>query len=230
MQNHTPIKRPQERGFTLNIVIHHIEIGSTDLPKEGINNYRVGKELQDKQPLHHEVDDLKLIDWLDSKGWLIRGAREADSNHLDFAIPCYIRSLELDPNNVQTLHCLGLAYHHKKEYAKAIEHFNKVLFRLPNDVETLYSLANSFLNVDKIEDAIINYKKVIVLNPSHGSAYNNLALAYSLVNQPTLELENMKIAAQLGVDKAINWVTQKGIPFKKVERIIETKNTPEVIL
>jgi hypothetical protein len=52
------------------------------------------------------------------------------------------------------------------------------------------------------------------LNPSYGSAFNNLAIAYSETNQPILELENMKIAAQLGVDKAIEWITQKCITLQ----------------
>lgn len=229
------IKEKKKYADNLNAInvyldLSFVETGNSDLPKEGIDNYRVGKEMHDRQPQHNEIVDLSLIDWLDSKGWLIRGAREADSNHLDYAIPCYLRSLELDRNNPQTLHCLGLAYHHKKDYTKAIEYFNETLIYLPNDVETLYCLANTFLHTERFEEAISNYKKVIELNPSYGSAYNNLAIAYSETNRPLLELENMKIAAQFGVERAIEWITQKGIPFKKVERILGTKNTPEVIL
>jgi hypothetical protein len=52
------------------------------------------------------------------------------------------------------------------------------------------------------------------LNPSHESAYNNLAIPYSETNQPILELENIKIAAQPGVDKGIEWITQKGITLQ----------------
>jgi tetratricopeptide (TPR) repeat protein len=148
----------------------------------------------------------------------------------DFSIPCYLRSLELEPHNSQTLLCLGLVYNQIEEFSKAIEIYNKALIYKPDDEETLYHLANSLLYTGRYNEAISYYKKVVELNPSHGSAYNNLGLTYSLVNQPILELENMKIAAQLGVEKAIEWITQKGISLRKVEKILKTKNTPEVIL
>ena len=55
---------------------------------------------------------------------------------------------------------------------------------------------------------------MIELNLSLGSAYNNPAIVYSEITQPILELEYMKIAAQLGVDKAIEWINQKCITLQ----------------
>jgi tetratricopeptide (TPR) repeat protein len=210
--------------------LNFIDTGNDDLPKEILDNMEVGKDYNDKQPSVNEVDELSIVDWLDSHGWLLKGARYAKMKQWDFSIPCYLRSLELEPHNSQTLLCLGLVYNQIEEFSKAIEIYNKALIYKPDDEETLYHLANSLLYTGRYNEAISYYKKVVELNPSHGSAYNNLGLTYSLVNQPILELENMKIAAQLGVEKAIEWITQKGISLRKVEKILKTKNTPEVIL
>lgn len=229
------IKEKKKYADNLNAInvfldLSFVETGSSVLPKEGMDNYRIGKELQDKQPQHQEIDDLNLIDWLDSKGWLIRGAREADSNHMAFAIPCYIRSLELDPYNSQTLLCLGLAYHHLKDYTKAIEQYKKALLNNPNNKEILYSIGNSYLFDEKFEEAIHYYKNVIDLDPRHCGANNNLGIAYSEINRSDLELKYMRIAAYLEVEKAIDWISKNDNSQKKEKRILPTRNTPEIIL
>ena len=237
-------------GIKVILDFNFVDTGGDDLPKEPLENLTVGEKYYKKQPISNEVDELLMIDWLDSNGWILKGARYTESNQFDFAILCYMRSLDIEPENTKTLHCLGLSYHHKKEYQKAIEHFNRALIFKPKDKEIIYCLANTYLHSENFEEAIKNYKKVIELDPKHGSAYNNIAVAYSEINKPELELKYMIIAAQLGVEKAIHWTTQNKVSIKQEKktpsienhqtnglkvsnpplRFSRTKTTPEVIL
>jgi tetratricopeptide (TPR) repeat protein len=228
------IKDKKEYAENLNAIktflsISFIETGNNDLPKSGIENFEIGKVFFDKQPIENEVDDLMSIDWLDSKGWLLRGAREANINNWDFAIPCYIRSLELDPHYSQAHHCIGLAYHHKKQYTKSIEHYKKALINNQKNKDLLYNIGNSYLFDEKYDEAISYYLKVIDLDPRHGGANNNLAVAYSEIQRYDLERKYMKIAAYLEVAKAIDWISNNNKSQKEVKRILPTRNTPEII-
>lgn len=40
-----------------------IDTGNEDLPKSGLENYRVGNVIKEKLPKYNESEDLKLIDW-----------------------------------------------------------------------------------------------------------------------------------------------------------------------
>jgi tetratricopeptide (TPR) repeat protein len=217
-------------GVKVYLSISFVDTGNSDLPKGGIENFEIGKVFYDKQPKENEVNDLMLIDWLDSKGWLLRGASEASTNNWDFAVPCYNRSLELDPENYKSHHCIGLAYHHLKDYAKSIYHYKKALINDPQNKDILYNIGNSYLFDEKFEEAIVYYKKVIDLDPRHGGANNNLAVAYSEINRFDLERKYMRIAAYLKVDKAIDWISKNDNSQNQIKRIQPTRNTPEIIL
>lgn len=179
-----------------------IDTGNEELPQDIFDNYRKGKEIIDNKKLASELDELDLIDWLDGKGWLIKGATYAEENQMEYAIKCYLKSLEFDKKNSMTLHCLGLAYNKLKNYTKAIEAYKQALVYNPDKVELLYNLAESFHDSEKYDEAIQNYNRVIELDPKHGKAYYNLAVLYSEINQPKLIQENLQMAASLGITEA----------------------------
>jgi len=101
------------------------------LPKDAIENYRIGKQLRDEQ-LYKEEDDLHLIDWRTASDWMIKGVHYAESKQYEYAFICFEKSEELNPDNNDlkiikgiTYYWVGEEYLEKGEKALAFDYITK---------------------------------------------------------------------------------------------------------
>ena len=74
---------------------------------------------------------------------------------------------------------LGSAYHHKKEYDKAIEAYEKAVSINPKKDEAYYNMGNAYDDKKEYDKAIEAYVKAVSINPKKDGAYNNMGNAYS---------------------------------------------------
>ena len=151
------------------------------------------------------------LGWLHYKAGLTKKSLEYYKKSIDtkpaaieprygFGYPAYIladftalieqdkKILEIDPNNKIFNGNLGSIYFYKKEYAKALPYFEKVVSLYPFDYDNNLNLAWTYLYLGKNEDAEKYFNVVLLYSPKDKSAQDGLtAIKKSAsINEKTL--------------------------------------------
>jgi predicted O-linked N-acetylglucosamine transferase (SPINDLY family) len=89
----------------------------------------------------------------------------------------YQQVLQVQPDNSDALHLLGLIALQLQNYDEAIDLIQQAI-RINNTVPNYYnSLGNAFREQNQLTDATANYQRAVALDPQFAEAYNNLGLA-----------------------------------------------------
>ncbi len=136
-----------------------------------------------------------------------KGVEHLLKKDFDNAKSQFEEALEKDKSNTTALNNMGLLYHQKEHYAKAVTFFNQAISINPKDTYYL-NLANSLTFLKKYDEAELNYKYSIHLNADNVNAKISLAKFYQatgkvqmattiweeLVNSSTKELYKLELA------------------------------------
>ena len=126
------------------------------------------------------------------------GTAYNDQGNMTLAISEYNKSLELDPNDVQTINDRGNVYAKQGNYAKAIVDFTKAIEMSPNFAEPYYDRGLVLSIQGNFTQAIADYSKAIELNPHFADAYNNRAVSYFQLKDYKNAWDNLHKAEELG--------------------------------
>lgn len=85
-----------------------VDTDKRELPKDGIENFRVGKQLREEQPIHEE-EDLHLINWRSYMDWVRHGVNYADKEQYTEAFICFDKARELNPESTDLNIIVGIA-------------------------------------------------------------------------------------------------------------------------
>jgi TonB family protein len=109
-------------------------------------------------------------------------------------------ALKLEPNSVIAQFLHGRDAYEEKDYATALDDFNKVIGQKPDwpDAYLYRGLAYSYRGDH--QRALPDYQKAIQLNPYLASAYNSLGWAYSELGQLDQAKANLDKAIELEPD------------------------------
>jgi tetratricopeptide (TPR) repeat protein len=83
------------------------------------------------------------------------------------SITIYDQILEINPDDVSTLHMKGISYNNMEEYTKAAEQFFKVLQENPDDVIALTGMGIALGNLGEYQESIIHLNKAHIKNPNN---------------------------------------------------------------
>jgi tetratricopeptide (TPR) repeat protein len=106
-----------------------------------------------------------------------------------------VRKAEAPEDQVVLNLQLGLLYSAQKYYARAIEHFSKVLEVEPKNVAALRGRGDAFLSIGRQAEAIKDYEKALEVDPKDSGLLNNLA--WVLATSPDEKLRDGKRALEL---------------------------------
>lgn len=121
------------------------------------------------------------------------------------AIECYKQSIKLDPDNPLIHHLLAIAYWDTRKYKEAIESFKVAIQLEPNPkLRCLYvrGLGTLYNNIGQHAEALVCAKEMVKLEPNSPEAHYSLGMAYSIVGQRALALEEYKILKTLDKKEA----------------------------
>ncbi len=91
-------------------------------------------------------------------------------------IAVYEQILVNNPGSTVTLYRLGMVHYNRKEWSRAIKHFQKVVDLYPFDYDGLLMLAWTNLQLGKSREAKILFNKVLLFSPGDKSALEGLGL------------------------------------------------------
>jgi len=110
-------------------------------------------------------------------------------NSLDEAKKIYKDIIEIEKENFQAMHLLGVIFFQQKDYDQGIEFIEKSLQINNKNYSALNNLGNIFLELKKYPEAIEKYKKALNLNKNYTAAIYNLGNTYKAISKYKIALE-----------------------------------------
>ena len=110
-------------------------------------------------------------------------------NSLDEAKKIYKEIIDIEKENFQAIHLLGVIFFQQKDYDQGIQFIEKSLQINNKNYSALNNLGNIFLELKKYPEAIEKYKKALNLNKNYTAAIYNLGNTYKAISEYKIALE-----------------------------------------
>jgi tetratricopeptide (TPR) repeat protein len=130
------------------------------------------------------------------------GVEYTRSGDFQSAVDEYLKSLALDPENVQTLYGLGYAYRQLDQLDEAIEYLSQAVGINPNYIDAYYEMGLAYWKGKQYQEAIDQFTNVTTRGQADDSkvpkAYYSLGRLYLLENK--LDQAQMALQTSVGFD------------------------------
>ncbi len=114
--------------------------------------------------------------------------------------------LRQDPSSVDAYNVLGIAYTGEKDYAHALDAFQRALQLAPNSTKTRNNLGNLYVAQQKFDLAEKEFRKVLSLSPANRDANYNLGLVLLAKGAPLAAIQHFQRIHALTVETQFNLV------------------------
>ena len=111
--------------------------------------------------------------------------------------------LEVQPDNAQVLHLLGVINYVLKKYDSAIHYFRESLSFNPSDAEAYYNCGNAFKDQEQFDEAVTWYKKALQFAPRNPDIYVNLGYVLGKKGELDEAVQCYREALRLDPDNAM---------------------------
>ncbi len=143
----------------------------------------------------------------DADCWRILAKLQGEAGQVDASLESYQRALRIDPDYVESLNDLALAYSTAKQRPKSVETYQRALKINPNYPIVWNNLGSELIRVREYPKAIEAYQRALADAPNFVFALDGLADAFNHNQQGRLGLEKAKRATQLLPNFAVAWKT-----------------------
>ena len=172
-------------GLTVQAVGEYQQAVAYD-PASSLTRFRLGTNLTRLGRFDDAIDQLAVIPDLnpdDIQSRYLLALIYSSQKKFDNAAAEYeliLKSLaDESPDNVDLYFYLGQLYYARRDFAKAIEQFNKILTLQPQNTEMMYFLGALYVDVEQPDKAIEIFKKALEVDPDHDGVLNSLGYIYA---------------------------------------------------
>jgi hypothetical protein len=183
-----PAKKPASNDFKKHLA---------QTPKKKV----VGRKIPAAGPL-------KDADWNTRATALWKDAQYVDTQK---AVAYLDKAIQEKPNFAEAYTNRGNAYREMKQYALAMQDYNRAISLKPNLEKNFNNRGNIYFDQHNFQMAINDYNKALSLDASYNLAYLNRGLAYHALNKDDLACIDFKKACELGDCDGITWAEKTGI-------------------
>ena len=120
----------------------------------------------------------------------------------DDASPRIMKRIEHAPDNHALHYQMGLLHEKKGNTDNALVHYRKALAAKSDFIPVLNNMGFIYMQRSDYRTAVSFFKKIVEIQPSHASAYYNIACIYALENQKGEALSYFEEALKNGFT---NW-------------------------
>jgi Flp pilus assembly protein TadD len=120
----------------------------------------------------------------------VQGNEFSQAGEFEKAVEEYKKVLELEPQDIDALSNLGVAYYNLAQLDEAIEQYSKALELAPRDADIHSNLAAAHVQKyqengaqEQLESALDQYTEAVELNPSLPEAHFGLGVVYILLQR-----------------------------------------------
>jgi len=145
------------------------------------------------------------------------------SGQLKQAATIYQQVLDIEPENANAWHLLGLVSHQSGQSETAITLIKQALNISPNQLNYLHNLANILKESGQFEEVVQVYRQVIQLQPGSAETYNNLGISLHKLNQFQSAAQAYYDAIELNseYDQAYSNLAATLIKLKQLDKAID---------
>lgn len=130
----------------------------------------------------------------------------------------YRQVLDIDPNNADVNHLLGVIAHQVGQNDEAIHLIRKAIKGKPDYVEAHYNLGNALKDQGRMEEAAASYRKAITIKPDLAEAHSNLLFLLNYF--PNISRKDI-------YNESIKWDQQHAKTLLKKEPVYHNKKEKE---
>jgi tetratricopeptide (TPR) repeat protein len=129
----------------------------------------------------------------------------AQTGNTDESLVCYLRAVELDPQDPESRTGLGNALLECKQFGDAKAHFAEALRMVPDAALAHYNIAVANQALNLTVEAIKYYRNAILKNPLLVQAENNIGVIYFSSRDYDCAIASFRRVSQLQPDFALGW-------------------------
>ncbi|RJP80890.1 MAG: tetratricopeptide repeat protein [Desulfobacteraceae bacterium] len=165
------------------------------------------------------ADPYKAVEYLDKslqldksnpKAYNNRGTAYFNLDRINRAIKDYDAAIRMDADYAAAYNNRGIANYHLAEYWKAIEDFNQAIRIQPDKVYTYLFRGAAYKNLYQYQRALNDFSQVLRLSPELSQNMQDRESILLELNELERICGNAKKACDLGLCKAMNYLTSKG--------------------
>ena len=123
-------------------------------------------------------------------------------NDFQAAKQLYKQILEIEPDHVESIFCLGSLSAQTKNYDTAKQLLNKTIQINPNHAKAHNNLGGVLIELGEHEKAVSSFEKAIQIDPNHPDAYNNLGILLDRSGDSQEAISSFKKAIQINPNHA----------------------------
>ena len=112
------------------------------------------------------------------------GLQHHQAGRLQEAEALYRQILQVEPNNSDALHLLGVITHQSGRHDAAVEFIVRAIALNPEAPEYHNNIGEVYRAQGKQEEAIAHYRKALALRPAYADAHSNLGVAFQSLCKP----------------------------------------------
>jgi tetratricopeptide (TPR) repeat protein len=133
----------------------------------------------------------------------------------------FIRAALAQNPNVAGAHCdLGNALKELKQFANALNSYDRAIALAPNDADAYYNRGATLHAMARYEDALASYDHALALSPGDAQAYNNRGVTLKELGRHEDALASYDHALALAPDFADAW-SNRGNVLRDLDRLTE---------
>ena len=132
-------------------------------------------------------------------------------NKPDEAVTLLGKVIQQHPDFAPAYNNRGNAYRDMRQYAKAIQDYNRAISLDPKFAKAFNNRGNVYFDQKNYQMAIRDYNQSVSVDPDYKLAYMNRGLAYHRLKQDNLACKDFTKACQMGECDGIQWAKQRGM-------------------
>jgi tetratricopeptide (TPR) repeat protein len=157
---------------------------------------------------------------LTTEDYFLRGNTAYELRRYEDALAAYNRSLELRPDDPDTLNNRGVTLDDLKRYEEALADYNRSLELRPDDPDTLNNRGNALHHLNRYDEALTEYNRALELRPDHPDTLNNRGITLNNLKRYDEALADYNRALELRPDDP-STLNSRGINYGHMERYNE---------
>lgn len=150
----------------------------------------------------------------------MRGVALHQTGQLEQAQTLYQQALELQPDNADALHLMGVLASQTGDHGRAIELIDRAIAIRPQAPEFFGNRGNALRALGRLEEALASYDRAILIKPDFAAAHASRARLLKQLGRPDDALASQDELVRLSPGSADAW-NSRGNTLKELGRLHE---------
>lgn len=200
-----PRKEELEKQYNTTITA----LTAAEWNRNAIDLWQNGKYIDPNKAIEY-LDKSIQLDPTNSKAYNNRGTAFFNLEKIRRAIEDYDAAIRMDTGYAAAYNNRGIAYYHLDENWKAIEDFNQAIQIQPDNVNTYLFRGAAYKKLYQYQRALNDFSKVLTISPEFSKNMKDQESIFLELNELERICGNARKACDLGLCKAMNYLTDKG--------------------